>query len=128
MKFTTPCFIRKNTHELHKKLEELGYQLSDHVKGRYTKEIYCYNGFCFSHKPMDCSNDNLIDCEDNEALFLAIAALREDSDIHQYFTCGQWWEKSKFDCSQSRARSVGSWHKATVEELVLFKDRLVCIA
>ena len=25
-KFTTPCFIRKNTAELRKKLEELGYK------------------------------------------------------------------------------------------------------
>ena len=25
MGFTTPCFIRKNTPELRKKLEELGY-------------------------------------------------------------------------------------------------------
>ena len=27
MGFTTPCFIRKNTPELRKKLEELGYRL-----------------------------------------------------------------------------------------------------
>lgn len=27
-KFTTPCFIRKNTVELRKKLEELGYEPS----------------------------------------------------------------------------------------------------
>ena len=26
--FTTPCFIRKNTPELRKKLEELGYKYS----------------------------------------------------------------------------------------------------
>lgn len=28
MGFTTPCFIRKNTQELRKKLEELGYKPS----------------------------------------------------------------------------------------------------
>lgn len=27
MGFTTPCFIRKNTQELRKKLEELGYEI-----------------------------------------------------------------------------------------------------
>lgn len=27
MGFTTPCFIRKNTPELRKKLEELGYEI-----------------------------------------------------------------------------------------------------
>ena len=27
MGFTTPCFIRKNTETLRKKLEELGYEI-----------------------------------------------------------------------------------------------------
>lgn len=35
-KFTTPCFIRKNTVELRKKLEELGYKLNNgKAWGRY---------------------------------------------------------------------------------------------
>lgn len=29
-KFTTPCFIRKNTEELRKKLDELGYEPARH--------------------------------------------------------------------------------------------------
>ena len=29
MGFTTPCFIRKNTPELRKKLGELGYKVSN---------------------------------------------------------------------------------------------------
>ena len=31
MGFTTPCFIRKNTPELRKKLEELGYNILNMV-------------------------------------------------------------------------------------------------
>lgn len=38
MGFTTPCFIRKNTQELRKKLEELGYEiLNSGNSGRYHK-------------------------------------------------------------------------------------------
>ena len=86
-KFTTPCFIRKNTPGLRKKLEELGYALSDHVKGHYTNEIYCYDRFCFSYSPLDCSKKAIIDCGENEQLFLALAALRNDSDKFQWFKC-----------------------------------------
>ena len=31
MAFTQPCFIRKNTPELRKKLEELGYEFTDEM-------------------------------------------------------------------------------------------------
>lgn len=66
-----------------------------------------------------------INCEDNEDLFLALASLRNDSDIHQWFTDGEKWVISdihsllelkeyfqliKFDYSKT--------HKATVEELI----------
>ena len=87
-KFTTSCFIRKNTPELRKKLEELGYELSDHVKCRYTNEIYCYDKYCFSSFPLDCPKDAMFDCGEKEQLFLALAAIREDSDEFQYFTDG----------------------------------------
>lgn len=52
MGFTTPCFIRKNTPELRKKLEELGYS---HGKPEYYIDdddnkydfIMCHNGRFF---------------------------------------------------------------------------------
>lgn len=66
-----------------------------------------------------------IDCKNNEKLFLALAALRNDSDIHQWFTDGDKWVISdihsllelkeyfqliKFDYSKT--------HKVTAEELI----------
>ena len=74
MGFTTAAFIRRNTPELRKKLEELGYkkygnpfQITDDSKLITTidGEYVPYN------VPLD---DSFIDCGTNEELFLAIAA------------------------------------------------------
>lgn len=90
MKFTTPCFIRKNTEELRSKLEDLGYNLA------YGRCIDCsclatsaFHGLYMSiseemydstnpHITYNCANRK--DCGVNEELFLAIAALRDDTD------------------------------------------------
>lgn len=103
MGFTTPCFIRKNTPELRKKLEELGYEILN--SGNTTLDAHNYDGNG-SHKSIEegraiiTSYGNLygviydidtvtkkgrIDCGTNEELFLAIAALRDDKDEHQLF-------------------------------------------
>lgn len=123
MGFTTAAFIRRNTPELRKKLEELGYkkygnpfQITDDSKLITTidGEYVPYN------VPLD---DSFIDCGTNEKLFLAIAALRDDTDDSQWFTDGNDW----FLC---RYLKVGmhyqdmpeilfeKWYKATIEELI----------
>lgn len=122
MGFTAVAFIRKNTPKLRKKLEELGY-----------KECIGEEGpFLFtSHNIFDCMytecglNDlaynGLIDCGTNENLFLAIAALRDDTDKHQWFTDGYHWEKCPDEVAYINAwidRYEYSPHKATVEELI----------
>lgn len=84
MGFIKSCLINKNTLELRKKLENLGYKL----KGKFKdfSFIYCKNGYystpSVNEKP---PKDYYIDCGKNEELFLAIAALRDDSDINQWF-------------------------------------------
>lgn len=87
MGFTTPCFIRKNTPELRKKLEKLGYK--DYGNLRFYGDpiiIYCnINHFFTSPFVLEGEQyrgkyDNFIDCGDNEDLFLAVAALRDDTD------------------------------------------------
>ena len=124
MGFTTAAFIRRNTPELRKKLEELGY-----------KECIGEEGpFLFtSHNIFDCMytecglNDlaynGLIDCGTNEDLFLAIVALRDDIDIHQWFTDGNKWFQCRFlkvgmHYSDKPEILFERWHKATVEELI----------
>lgn len=87
--FTTPCFIRKNTPELRNKLEGLGYKYStfDDLKldGIITfPSKNDYSIFANYHFDNNYLN-SYIDCGTNEELFLALAALRDDSDYMQWF-------------------------------------------
>ena len=80
-----------------------------------------------------------IDCGTNEELFLAIAALRDDTDENQWFTNGEEWAyHPKTECcspcntvyrtlafdSIPKDTNMGNYHKATVEELIKhFKEK-----
>ena len=101
MGFTTPCFIRKNTDNIRKKLEELGYiknspkwtddcniiwayQYSEE-KGFDTPHYVIANAFDIPFDKHSRLCGKFIDCGTNEELFLAIAALRDDTDDSQWF-------------------------------------------
>lgn len=87
--FINPCFIRKSSCELRTKLDDIGYKLigatlnedmcifTDTEYGVYWIEY-------FSNIPHEEETD-YIDCGTNEDLFLAIAALRDDTDNKQWF-------------------------------------------
>ena len=126
MGFTTPCFIRKNTQELRRGLEEFGYS---HGKPKYYADddnkydfIMCHNGifFLLSQKNHVIRNGHplkkrgSVDCGTNEELFLAIAALRDDTDKYQWFTDGDLW----FKCGDEVCNEGRKIHKATVNELI----------
>ena len=142
MGFTTPCFIRKNTPELRIGLEELGYNILNF--GNTTLDEHNYDGKG-SHKSIEegkaiiTSYGNLygviynvdtvtkkgrIDCGTNEELFLAIAALRDDTDKYQWFTDGDKWilcPKTKFSTYwvyNDIDVNADTIHKATVDELI----------
>jgi len=141
MGFTTLCFIRKNTPELRKKLEELGYEILN--SGNTTLDAHNYDGNG-SHKSIEegraiiTSYGNLygviynvdtvtkkgrIDCGTNEELFLAIAALRDDTDKYQWFTDGDLWFKCGDEvCNETIEYYLNKYgrkiHKATVNELI----------
>lgn len=139
-KFTTPCYIRKNTPELRRKLEDLGYKLNNgKAWGSYlaTFRIKGTNEWKYVASPeWDLQNnpdiDVSIDCGENEDLFLALSALREGTDK------GQWFIYDTMDCIVEAMRTIEwficpsdnikdflfydcgylSAHKATVEELI----------
>ena len=86
--FTTPCFIKKNTPELRKKLEELGYEYHGQDTSYGTPcNLYCSFGSYFelSGTSMPSRFESVIDCGTNEELFLALASLRDDSNENQWF-------------------------------------------
>lgn len=74
--------------------------------------------------------DGLIDCGMNEELFLAIAALRDDTDKYQWFTDGDKWilcpeiKFSTYWAYNDVDINTDTIHKATVNELIEhFKDK-----
>ena len=132
MGFTTAAFIRRNTPELRKKLEELGYKCSSLRRDRSCLYIAAYlNSYHSIHpewfdnkffrKPYD------IDCGDSENLFLAIAALRDDTSANQYWVFDQdfppHYQKGDFTIGHFHRCSCYC-HNATVEELIEhFKEK-----
>ena len=144
--FIKECFIRKNTEQLIYKLYKLGYEYYrplDNFKNVCTNfgknidwdwnESDRYVIDAFDDGYIYQFNKIMIDCGTNEELFLAIAALRDDSDKHQFFTnCKEWiqCEKEdwideisslcvggKYNYDKNGELSVG-FHKATVGELI----------
>lgn len=137
MGFTTPCFIKKNTPELRKKLEELGYKLNNGKwMGKYLAafQIKETKEWRYVASPeWDLQNnpdiDASIDCGVNEELFLAIASLRDDTNYMQWFVCtsdykeydGKEWKVGDFDlntCPDDFDNILPHWRKATVNELI----------
>lgn len=149
--FTTKCFIRKNTPELQDKLKKLGYHIcscckfKDNIwlhnfimdeRARY--EIHGLGAWDVEDNQEEVLNLYLIgnaehpnpaiDCGDNEELFLAIAALRDDNDYMQWFVSQTEKDSPKIfiksttnSCIQSFAythRWDWRFSKATVEEII----------
>lgn len=94
MAFTTPCFIRKNTPELRKRLSDLGYRQLRCLEGECLVTgvdlVSSISAECFDNKDPRITWDTAgrIDCGDDEDLFIALVALRDDSDYMQWFTNG----------------------------------------
>ena len=139
MVFKQPCFIRKNTPELRKKLEELGYKPFGSVKYEWDTgwglstdnrlgefESFDNNGLENIIKCELPDYEDSIDCGDNEELFIALAALRDDSDINQYFICDKvsftlgktYYPDDYLYYQYDEFFDKQNWHKATVEELI----------
>lgn len=134
MSFTTPCFIRKNTPELRGKLRELGY-----------KVLTNFSTFpCLATMPDDgivvpateINRNRVFDFGDNEELFLALAALRDDTDYMQWFTNGtdfikcerEYWPDMYFVLCSGKGKDymneLAKYHKATPTEIIAhFKQK-----
>ena len=144
MSFCQQCFIRKNTLELRKKLEELGYKPFGSVKYEWDTgwglstdnrigefESFDNNGLENIIKCESPDYEDSVDCGTNEELFLALAALRDDTDKNQWVIDEAnecfGWEDSWMICDKDdmNERAVYThYRKATVEEIIEhFKDR-----
>lgn len=149
MGFSTPAFIRKNTPELRKKLEKLGYN--------HPTDVIEDERFCIATSPVNCNYHIIIkgafdatnpyrtwncagriDCGTNEELFLALAALRNDTNNNQWFIAESSLSVSFDDAIgndhyfvepkgrfffwgieyQNSTIILGNFRKATVDELI----------
>lgn len=134
MGFTTPCFIRKSTYKLMDRLNELGYrlfgcELNEDLCIFTEPEYRLYSVEFFSNIPHPDETDS-IDCGTNEELFLALAALRDDSNYMQWFICTEdyiespdkEWKVGDWDLNTCMDVTYGQqlphWRKATVDELI----------
>lgn len=133
MGFTTPCFIRKNTDNIRNRLKELGYYCNPYLG--WHNLCTCIFGIISVYS---CCDDDinalkeiyvLVDCGANEELFLAIAALRDDTDKNQLFTNGKGDWGIYRDGSDGGLSGmdfygmpndfeIDNYHKATVNELI----------
>ena len=135
--FTQRCFIRENDEDLINKVLILGNRTTKFINKDYNiiiatpKIVMCGDTACKDDDYVAAMG--FIDCGTNEELFLAIAALRDDSDKHQLFTNGKEWiqcEKEdwideisslcvggRYNYDKNGELSV-DFHKATVEELI----------
>ena len=79
--FTQSCFIREISEDLSKKLELFGYKLSSFVvfSSPEITATYCKSGK-YALTIQNPALLNAIDCGTNEELFLALAALQDDTD------------------------------------------------
>lgn len=122
--FTTPCFIRKCTPELKSKLEDIGYHRRP-IKEKYDKHkfLLVYRDGCYnSSTGNETGTENYIDCGENEELFLAIAALRDESNEHQWFIWdddeNEGYKWKLYDGNSNWSWWIFEVHKATIEELI----------
>ena len=141
--FTQSCFIRKNNPELRQKLKELGYKEWDNFIPSHFPIIYTFSKkekglYTYAINDKCLVRDGEIDCGTNEHLFLALVALRDDSDYMQWFVSKGW--KNGFGnlpdkwvlCTQKTLAEFGTinnspnsytdsalgWRKVTPDELI----------
>lgn len=133
--FTTPCFIRKNTPELRKRLERMGYLPPS--KMWYDKNfaictILRDNIGEYIVFKIDDDFENVIkpsypyiDCGTNEELFIAIACMTDDKNgICDYYIVtvdgNPYYAKGSIHRSLPLQSCIhpSCYRKATVEEII----------
>lgn len=133
--FTQRCFIRKNNPRIRLSLIEFGKNAlsPDYLSCLVSNEENFYSVYNEEEYLENMFLNGFIGCGTNEELFLAIAALRDDSDKHQWFTNGEEWIKcekedwideisslcvsGRYNYDKNGELSV-DFYKATVEELI----------
>lgn len=142
--FTQKCFIRENSKELWNYLHRnIGGRKGDFLCDISTMLLCASNKYYRNYDDEWNNADNLIkkgyiDCGKDEELFLAVAALRDDTDKYQLFFQNNDVDcKYQLECIHDEFHFISidmetlkgtdhkdKWHKGTVEELIKhFKNK-----
>lgn len=126
--FKHSSFIYKNTPELRQYLDTIGYKYGGKASKFKQPYLYCSLDKYFECNSFPARHHGIIDCAENEELFKAIAALRDDKPDYQWFV----WDDENDEGEKFKQYIPGeSWqdwwwfevHKANVNELLkYFKD------
>lgn len=126
--FKQSCFIYKNTPELRQYLKKIGYKYGGKASNFEQPYLYCYYDKYFECNSFPARYHGIIDCAENEDLFKALAALRDDKPDYQWFV----WDDENDEGEKFKQYIPGEhweewwWfevHKAKVNELLEhFKD------
>ena len=101
------------------------YQYKDGRGGIETCEVkrylLCKGGYFFWTGFEPDPNEGYINCGDNLEYFLALAALRDDTDEIQWLTNDDntYWERKEYGFLPSKYIQIEG-HKATLEEIIEF--------
>lgn len=115
--FIQPCFIRIVNEDILDKLRDLGYfDMTGGIQTSEVKTITWAGNCCFGITGFELNDKRYIDCGTNIDLFIALASLRNDTDVNQWFTDSKLWEKSENSLPSHYMQLEG--HKATVEEII----------
>ena len=81
--------------------------------------LICKGGYFFWSGFEPNLDEGYINCRDNADMFLAIAALRDDTDDFQWLTNDDhtYWERKEPICLPSKYMQLEG-HKATIEEII----------
>lgn len=112
--FKVNCFFNKNTLEIRRKLEILGYYNPYSTNDTmYNNIVTCSNGLYYSIFNREIGDDE-IDCSNNEDLFFDLISINDNDDRFQWFVDdNNHWIKS-----DSIHFDYKNYHKATVEEII----------
>ncbi len=136
MKFTAACVIHASNPKIWRRLMNYGLHpntCSPNLTVRTDSNRMCTVVECGSFFNVKESNlaDYVYDCKDDEDLFFALAPMREDSDINQWFIYdNRSWNDNKpqrywFVCKQEKIEDdmfleqmYEDCEKATKEEII----------
>lgn len=135
--FKQNCFIRLSKPEIVDRLHRLGGRQGTHFWYSNNLTLLVAESdkyYCLDDEWGNAENlikKGFIDCQDHEELFIALAALRNDTDRNQWFICqedylsfhglkpinkGDWQLNTEYDKLTYGLKRL--WRKATAKEIL----------